>query len=55
MPAGRQFHGNSASISVIFVRPATMRSSTSVKQASGLSPFSLAEAIIRQKTLPYIA
>lgn len=31
MPVGRQFHGNRASISVIFVRPATMRSSTSVR------------------------
>ena len=40
--SGRQFHGRSDSNSVALVRPETVRSSTSVSQACGLTPFSLA-------------
>ena len=39
---GFQFHGSRVSNSVALVRPETMRSSTSVSQACGSTPFSLA-------------
>jgi hypothetical protein len=39
---GCQFHGNSVCRSLTLVRPETTRSSTSVSQAIGSTPFSLA-------------
>jgi len=43
--AGRQFQGSSVCRSRAFVRPETTRSSTSVSQAIGSTPFSFAVVI----------
>jgi hypothetical protein len=46
-----QFHGSSVSSSCALVRPDTMRSSTSVSQASGSTSFSLA-VYAERRTMP---
>ena len=50
VPGGRQFQGSNCSSSWLLVRPETRRSSTSVSQASGSTPFNFA-VLIRVKAI----